>query len=218
MNLIDRVKNICLTPKTEWRVIAGESSTSNKLMTEYVAPLAIIGPVAGLIGGSLVGYSTPFTGTYRIPFLASLGIAGFTFAMTFVSIFIMSHIIDALAPQFGGEKNPRQALKVAVYAYTPALAGAVFQILPALIGLAALYGLYLLYLGLPTLMKCPQDKAISYTAVVVICALVLAMIVSAIASAFTGPGMPGGMQGGRSGIKLDKNMEAAGKRLDPGQK
>jgi hypothetical protein len=208
MGLVERVKNICLTPNTEWPVIAGESGTSNKLMTDYVAPLALIGPVAGLIGGWLVGYSTP-TGIHRIPFLAGLGIAGFTFAMTFASIFIMSLIIDALAPQFGGEKNPQQALKVAVYAYTPALAGAVFQVLPALImlaGLAAFYGLYLLYLGLPRLMKCPEDRAISYMAVVAFCAIVLAMIVSTIANTFTGPGptgagMPGAQRDGRSGMQ-----------------
>ena len=189
MNLVDRVKYICLTPKTAWRVIAGDSSTSNKLLTDYVAPLAIIGPVAGLIGNSLVGYSTPLAGTYRVPFLAGLGIAGFSFVMNFVSIFIMSLVIDALAPQFGGVKNPKQALKVAVYAYTPALVGAVFQVLPSLImlaGLAALYGLYLLYLGLPSLMKCPEEKTFNYTAAVAICAIVLALIASAVASVFTG--------------------------------
>ena len=40
------------------------------------------------------------------------------------------------------------------------------------------YGIYLLYLGLPVLMKCPPDKAIAYTAVVVICAIVGGFVIA----------------------------------------
>ena len=38
-------------------------------------------------------------------------------------------------------------------------------------------GLYLLYLGLPVLMKAPAEKALGYTAVVIIAAIVLFLIV-----------------------------------------
>ncbi len=72
---------------------------------------------------------------------------------------------------------------MAVYSYTPAWVAGVLQILPllGLLGiLAGLYGLYLLYLGLPRLMKCPEDKAIGYTAVVVICAIVMSMVITSI--------------------------------------
>lgn len=40
----------------------------------------------------------------------------------------------------------------------------------------------MLYLGLPTVMKAPQDKALGYTAVVVVSAIVLWMVVGAIAA------------------------------------
>ena len=90
--------------------------------------------------------------------------------MAIVSVFVLSLIINALAPTSAAEEQ-RQAFKVAVYSYTPAWIAGVLQILP-LLGilaiLAGLYGLYLLYLGLPQLMKCPQDKAIGYTVVVVV--------------------------------------------------
>jgi hypothetical protein len=46
--------------------------------------------------------------------------------------------------------------------------------------LIALYGLYLLYLGLPVLMRSPPDKAIGYTIVVVLCAIVLNLIIGAV--------------------------------------
>jgi hypothetical protein len=52
--------------------------------------------------------------------------------------------------------------------------------------LAALYGLYLLYLGLPRLMKCTQDKAIPYTIVTVVCAIVFYGVVALAGLAIAG--------------------------------
>jgi hypothetical protein len=194
MNLVDRAKNICLTPKTEWLVIAGEVETPQALITDYVAPLAAIGAVAGFIGSSIVGVSLPFLGTYRTPLIAGLTVAIFGFVMAIVGVFVLSYIINALAPTFGGQQSTAMALKIAVYSYTPAWIAGVLRIVPSLgllIVLAALYSLYLLYLGLPRLMKCPEDKAIGYTAVIVICAIVFGIIVASITALFAGAGMIG---------------------------
>ena len=242
MGLIERVKNICLTPKTEWPAIAAENTPSGTLIAGYVAPLAAIGAIASFIGGSLIGHTLPFIGTYRIPIVAGIGMAVFHFVMAIVGVFIISFIINALAPSFDGEKNTQQSLKVAVYSYTPAWVAGVFHLLPALgilAILAALYGLYLLYLGLPRLMKCPEDKAIGYTAVVVICAIVLSVIIAVVTGLFAGAGMlaTGAITGGLSGkqrstpdVQFDKDsamgklqefgkkMEESNKKMDAAQK
>ena len=193
MDILERVKKICLSPDSEWRVIAGESTPAQSLMTGYVLPLAAVGAVAGLIGRSLVGQTVPLLGSYRVPVATGLAMAVVGVVMAAVGVFLLSLIIDALAPTFGAEKNHAQALKVAVYSATPAWVAGVFQILPALGILAllgALYALYLLYLGLPALMKCPQDKAVSYTVVVVVCALVIGLVVSSINAMVLGSGLP----------------------------
>ena len=239
MALVDRAKNICITPKTEWPVIAAEQSTAAGLMTGYVAPLALIGPVAGFIGGSVIGHTLPFVGTYRTPMMMGIALAIFVFVMAFVGTFILSLIINALATSFGGEKNSEQALKVAVYSYTPAWIAGVLQVVPflrILAILAALYGLYLLYLGLPRLMKCPEEKAVGYTVVVVICAIVLWIVISMIGASIGGLGMmaTGGMAGAMrdrgAAVQIDKSspigkldefskkMEAAGKKMEAAQK
>jgi hypothetical protein len=245
MGLVERVKNICLTPKTEWPVIAAETTATGSLIAGYVLPLAAIGAISAFIGGSLIGHSLPFMGTYRTPMVAGLGIAVFTFVMAIVGVFIISLIINLLAPSFGGEKNSQQALKVAVYCYTPAWVAGVFHIIPGLgivALLASLYGLYLLYLGLPRLMKCPEDKAIGYTVVVVICAIVLSVVISLVGGLFLGAGMmgAGAMKGGLAGAmrggtsrpdvvfdkdspmgKLEafgKKMEESGKKMEAAQK
>ena len=229
MDIVTRAKNICLTPNTEWPVIAAETTPQATLITEYVVPLAAIGAVAGFIGGSLIGTSLGFMGTYRMPLVTGLTFAVFSFVMAIVGCFIVALIINALAPTFGGTKDSAQALKVAVYSYTPAWIAGVLHILPVLgsllVFLAALYGLYLLYLGLPRLMKCPPDKAIGYTVVVVVCAIVLMVVVGSIGGLITaGTAMSTGMFGGlasprstTSDVQFDKNSPL-GKLQDLGKK
>ena len=159
-------------------------------------PLAAIGAIAGFIGGSLVGMSLPFVGTYRVPIMAGLTGAVFAFFLAIVGVFILAFIINALAPTFGAQQDSNKAFKVAVYSYTPAWIAGALQILPALAILgvfAALYGLYLLYLGLPALMKVPQEKAIGYTAVVVVCAIVLSIVVASIGGLVVAPAALAGM-------------------------
>ncbi len=90
MSIVDRVKNICLSPTTEWPVIAEETTPTGDLLSGYVAPLAAIGAVAGFIGGSIIGRTLPFIGTYRVPFGAGIGLAIFAFVMAIVGVFILS--------------------------------------------------------------------------------------------------------------------------------
>jgi Yip1-like protein len=237
MDTVTRAKNICLTPATEWQVIAAEQTPAAVLLGGYVAPLAAIGAVAGLIGGSLVGFTVPFGGTYRVPLVAGIAGAAFTFGMAIVGVFILSLVINALASTFKGRQNSSQALKVAVYSYTPAwIAGALHVVPPlgVLAILAALYGLYLLYLGLPRLMQCPDDNALPYTAVVVVCAIVLAFVTSAVGVAVAGAGMmtsaalsgagaPTSSRTSGGSVRFDTNsplgkLQALGDKLDVSNK
>ncbi len=144
MALVERIKGICLNPKTEWETIAGEETPSAALFTGYVVPLAAIPAIAGFVGGSLIGHSLPLVGRYRVPMLNGLVLAVFGFVMALVGVYILSLIINALAPTFAAQKGSRQALKVAVYSYTPAWVAGVLHILPAL-GVLALLALLAMF-------------------------------------------------------------------------
>lgn len=215
MDLVTRAKNITLSPGTEWPVIEGEPATTGDLLTGYALPLAAIGAVAGFIGMSLIGTTLPFVGTYRAPLVSGIVGAAFGLGMALVMCFLLSLIIDALAPTFNGQKNQIQALKLAVYSFTPAWIAGVLRIVPLLsvfILFAALYSIYVMYVGLPRLMKSPQDKALPYTAVVVLCAIVMGFIVAAISGLLVGGAMlTGGALSGSNGsassttAQVDKN-------------
>ena len=189
MNLVDRVKNILLSPKTEWPVIEQEQTDVKTLYLSYIMILAAIPAIASIIASLLIGgmvgavagragLGAGMTGGFAI------GHALVSYVITLVVIFVVALIVDALAPTFGGTKSQINALKLVAYSATAGWVASIATVIPilgwiiAIIG--SLYGIYLLYLGLPVLMKCPQDKAVVYLVVVVIVYLVLSWILSAI--------------------------------------
>ena len=189
-SLIDRVKNILIAPKEEWARIDAEPATVGGLFTSYAMILAAIGPIASIVGRALIGF----------PMTASIAMAVVTYVVSLLVVFLTALIIDALAPSFGGTKNQVQATKLAVYAATPGWVIGILSVVPQLFALTAvlalvagLYGVYLLYLGLPRLMRVPEDKAIVYVIVVVVAWIVvywiLMMLLAGIVLSTIGFGM-----------------------------
>jgi hypothetical protein len=192
MNLVERIKGIIVSPKQEWEVIAGETTPIVDIYKSYIIILAAIGPVASLIGMSVIGINFGF-GTWRVPIVTGFISAVVQYVLTLGGVYVLALIIDALAPTFGGKKNLDQAFKVSAYSATPGWLVGIFGIIPMLgiLGILGLYGLYLLYLGLPVLMKAPKDKAIGYTITVIVAAIVIFVIIGFIARAFIPSPMSG---------------------------
>lgn len=189
MNLIQRATDITLKPSTEWEVIAPEVTTTADLYKSYIMPLAAIPVVASFLGMTLIGMSVPFVGNIRTPIVTGVTTLVLGFLVSLVSTFVIAQIINALAPSFGGEKNSAQALKVTAYAFTPAWLAGILNIVPMLgmLGIfAGLYSIYVLYLGLPVLMKAPKDKAVGYTVVSVLCAIVLSIVLGVVTTSIVG--------------------------------
>jgi hypothetical protein len=228
VNLIDRVKNMFVTPKTEWDVIAAEATPPKHIVTGYVLPLAAIAAIAGFIGAVVVGTPLPMLGTVRSSVVGGLLGAILQLAMAVASVFIMGFIIDALAPTFGAQKNFHQAVKVAAYSYTPVWILSIIAIMPylgILVALAAVaFAIYLLYLGLPRVMRGPQEKAAGYTVVVVIVGIVVGFILAFVVRMVTAPFMTGaGMASGSSTITYEKDsamakLDALGKKVEEANK
>jgi hypothetical protein len=179
--IIARVTAVLSTPKTEWPAIAGEATDVASLYKNYILVLAAVPVVFGFLKSTVIGYGVPAIGSALVGYVLSL-----------VGVFLMALLVDALAPSFGGQKNQIQAMKTVAYSWTAAWVAGAGQIVPwlsVLILLAGgIYSIYLLYVGLPHTMKCPQDKAVGYTAVTVIVAIVLSWIIGMVVGGMTGMG------------------------------
>jgi hypothetical protein len=184
-SLLTRVKQLLMQPRTEWQAIDAEPATIGSIYMGYVLPLAAIPAICMAIGWSVMG--TPFFGTsLGAGWAIRAAISGYI--ATLIKVYVVSLVIDGLAPSFGGQKNSIQALKVSAYSMTAVWVVGLFYLVPALwvLSILGLYSLYLLYVGLPILMKSPSDKAMGYTIVTIVATIVVFVIFRAIVSRLTG--------------------------------
>lgn len=228
--LVDRLKNLLLKPGETWAVIDTEPTDIPSLYKGWVIPLAAIPAVCGLVGMLVFGVSILGI-NYKPPVLGAVTQAVVNYALTLGGVYVSALIIDALAPTFGAEKNRVQAFKVAAYAPTAVWVMGVVQLAPllsVLMLIGALYSLYLLYKGLPVVMHAPQDKALPYTAAIMVVSLVVALVIGMVsgqvlklagAGSMAGAGAGAGVLATPGGGSVDLGkLEAASKQMEQAAK
>jgi len=188
---IDRVKAMILSPRTEWPKVDAEPGDTVPLFRDYLVWIAAIPAIATFIGFSIIGFGA-FGVTVRMPIVGGLVNAVVSVALTLVMAFVLAKIAEVLAPKFGGRADFPSALKLVVYGSTAALVSGAVYVLPVLAPLAilgGLYSLYVVYLGVPVLMRTPADRALPYTAVLVLCGIGVGLVAGLLSAAIT-PSMP----------------------------
>ncbi len=192
-----RVVNIVSRPRQEWPIIAAEPRDVAGLYRGYIAPLVAIPVICRLIGWSLIGISVPFVGYYRSPIASAVANAIVQYVLSLIGVYVAAVVIAKLAPSFQSTPDTAQALKLVAYSMTPIWIAGVLYLVPALspiVILAAIYSVYVCYLGVAPVMGTPADKVVPYlivsAIVLIVVYLVVAMITAALLSlAFvaTGP-------------------------------
>jgi hypothetical protein len=179
---ISRARAVLFEPRATFKEVDSEFTKPGALWGRYILPLALIGPLAGAVGRFIFGKRIAGTSLPdSVPLSGAITWFVISLALTLLAVFVLAQVVNLLAPGFGGQKNDVQALKVAAYSSTPMWLAGIFNIHGRFLILGvivSLYSLYLLYLGLPTLMKVPSDRAMGYTAVVIIAAIVIFLLVS----------------------------------------
>ncbi len=184
MNLVTRIKNILVSPKTEWEVIATETTQPMELFSKYLLILALIPAIATFIGYGIIGQN--IMGIHIGSVNIGIRQAVVSLIATLIGAFVTAFVVDALATSFGARKNFNQAFKLVVYSYTPMMVTGFFNIIPSLgiiSALAGIYGLYIFYLGIQPLMKAPEEKKTTYFVVSILVIIGVYFILSAIIAA-----------------------------------
>jgi len=149
----------------------------------YVAILAVIPFIATLIGD--LWYYAGFFAGFAVA--EAIGI----YILDIIAVFIIGFIIWKLGPSFSTTTTLEKSLLLSAFGYTPLFLISIFYIIPfigiiTIVGL--LYGLYILYIGLPIMLSTPKDKTLVYFIVIVVVAIIVyaifASIIGAIAVAF----------------------------------
>jgi hypothetical protein len=192
MNLAERARNILFNPKTEWNVIAAETATVGSLLTSYVIPMSLIPVLATIING------LAWSGTILVMRFLVIAAVG-TFIKCILAYIITTSVVDLLAVNFRSEKNIGRSAQLVAYASTGFWVATILGIVPYLGWLAiiagASYSVFLMYLGVGTLKKTPDDQRIVYVIITIVIMLVVMFIIEAIFNAIFFAGAFSGMFG-----------------------
>jgi hypothetical protein len=175
MDIVERAKNIIMTPKTEWLVIAAEEPNTAQIFKGYVLPLALIVGIAHIIGLGVIGRGMSSS------FSRGIAMGLIQFVGAFVGVYLSAYVIAFLAPRFASKQDMGRAVQLVAYSFTPVWVAGILSIVPALgilVFLGGIYGLYLMYLGLPHTMKTPQERVIGYLVVSIVGVIVTYWIIT----------------------------------------
>ena len=180
--ILSRAYGLFRDPKKEWEQIRDEETSIPNILLGYVAPLAAIPPVCDLIGSTL--FNSALSGDVG----AALIRAVVTWLVSVALVFMLGILINAVSQNFDADRSEISAQKVAAYSLTPSFLSGVFSLWPPLwwISLFALAAMvFLMYRGLPILMKAPEDRALAYAGTVTVAAMVAAIVLFSLASCVT---------------------------------
>ena len=187
-NLIQRVINIIIKPKEEWRVIASEKPDTTKLLVGYALILAAIPAIASFIKFGVIGVTYWGYTSRSIAGGIQYGLVQLLSAL--IGVYILAWIIDLLAPSFDSKKDFGRSLQLAVYSTTPQWLAGILLILGTsmsiLVLLIGLYAIYLVAVGMPVLKETPKEKVVGYVVVTIIAMIVLTFVVALIIGAIVG--------------------------------
>lgn len=238
--MVARVKALLMRPSPTWDEIDAESATVAGLFRGWVLPLAAIPVVAGAVGRLAFGVSGGFMGfgfSWRPSPLWVVGNALLQYGLGIAMVFVMGVVINGLAKTFGAVQDHTQAMKLAAYAPTASWVAGALMLVPQLAIVAVLgglYSLYLLYVGLPKLMKAPEERGLPYFGAVVVVAILASIVIGIATNSIMGVGRMGGMAGagamsgklsvpGKGEVDLRrleeqaKQAEAAAQRIQSGE-
>jgi hypothetical protein len=181
--ILSRAYGLLRDPKKEWEQIRAEETTVPNILLGYVAPLAAIPPVCDLIGSSL------FNRMLQVEPGEALIRAVITWIISIGLVFFLGVLINAVAENFDADKDDLASQKIAAYSLTPAFLSGVFSLWPplwwlSLFALAAM--VFLMFRGLPILMKAPPEQSMGYAATVTIATMVGFIVLFSLASCVTG--------------------------------
>ncbi len=167
-------------PDEEWATIRKEHSSPTHVYVAYVGILALISPICAYISTTYFGWSVTEGQVIKLTAMSSLQLNVLTYIAMLVGVFGLGWMVDWMAKTYGGEHDEFAANGIALVAYscTPLFLAGFALLYPVpwfnmivFLGAAAYSG-YLMYDGLPIVMRIDKDRAVMFGGAILTVALV----------------------------------------------
>ena len=166
--VVRRVLTLILTPSQAWDEIASEPSSVDLLIRRYIVPLALLAPIATVIGMKTFDASWDPAHGYLVPPDRIWAAGATTLFATIVSIFGLAAIFVLIAPMYGSSRHYPSALKVATYGAVPVLVAGATLVLPvmAMLSVVALcHTTFNYWIGVRRVLEVPEEARTEFVGI-----------------------------------------------------
>ena len=187
METLRRIVYLIFRPTAEWDTIAAERTSIDALLRYYILPLALLAPIATVIGMKNFDRDWDPVHGYLVASDRIFAAGATTYVAIIGSIFVLAAIFALIAPMFGAARDYLAALKVATYGAIPVMLAGATLLLPVM-SLIALVGLchtfFLFWLGAGRVLKVAPSGRAEFVGISLVLMTLVSILISAAAGAF----------------------------------
>lgn len=182
--ILNHLWGIYAHPKEEWQTIE-QRHESVSFSLSHILIVALIPAIMSYFSAVHLGWSIGVGDRVFLTANEGLIMASAIYSGLVVGVFALAYMIHWMSKTFDSEPTYTQALEIASYTATPMFMVAFAAFYPELwfiitVGLVGMsYSVYLLYTGVPIVMKIPEEKGFVYASSVVTVGLVFLVVMMA---------------------------------------
>lgn len=178
--MIQHTFGLLVRPSSAWQSIADLPEKSFGTLVLYPCILAIFPAVAWYYGTSVVGWSVgSSSGVTKLTAESARQISILFYLAMVSSIAVIGYAIHWMSDTYGADSSITKGLVIAGLTATPMFIAGLVGFHPLLwvdllVGVAAAgWSVYLLYLGIPIVMKIPEERGFLFSSAVMAIAMVI---------------------------------------------
>ncbi|KPQ02805.1 Yip1 family protein [Marinobacter sp. HL-58] len=179
--LLNHAFGLFTHPDSEWAQIRKEHAPPRRLYVAYVLVLAAIAPVCAYISTAHFGWTVGSDRLIKLTEISAFQMSVLTYLAMLVGVFALGYAINWMAKTYGANEElvPSNGIALAAYSCTPLFLAGFALLYPVpwfnaiVFLLAAGYGAWLMYDGLPIVMGIHKDRAVMYAGALLTVALVI---------------------------------------------
>lgn len=176
-------------PKDEWKLIREEHYSALKCYTAHMIWLAAIPPLAAFIGTTQMGWSIAGGEFVRLTVASALPIAIAFYVALLAGAGVMAWFVHWMEKTYGSQSSFDDCMVLTAFTATPMFLAGLAALIPVLwfdvlVGMGAVaYTIYLLYTGVPVIMKVPEDRGFFFASSILTVGLVVLVGMLAVTAA-----------------------------------
>ena len=182
--LLNHAFGLFTHPDSEWTAIGKEHAPPRRLYVAYVLVLAAIAPICAYISTAHFGWTVGADRLIKLTEISALQMSVLTYLAMLVGVFALGYAINWMAKTYGAndEEIPSKGIALAAYSCTPLFLAGFALLYPVpwfnaiVFMIAAGYGAWLMYDGIPIVMGIHKDRAVMYAGSLLTVALVILVL------------------------------------------